>query len=349
MKYTVVTGNVSTDKPLLAELWERNLGGNSAMRDKVEWYYTGNPSGTGQCFLLNAANDEGETETVGSASVGVRLLHTRNRIYRAALLGGLVVNQEHRTLFPAMQLMRSVKRSCAEAYDITYAFPNEMSVGLCEKNRYYTLGDIKRFVRVLDYTPYLQRKGLPYPLARLGDGLIRLLPVARRFRLHSTEQVIMLKGFASRIDELWERARDNYPIIGNRTSALLDWRFRQYPVEEAFVMALADRGGDRLKAYAVIVKDGEVARVKDFLGDSPESIGRLLANLPQPLRHDGYSSLSLRYLGGEAMEQVIQDAGYKERLDKRQVILDVSGLSEDEQALFQDKGNWHLTDADEDE
>lgn len=111
--------------------------------------------------------------------------------------------------------------------------------------------------QTLDGTGSLHRRvSIRYPLGkvlgtRLGDwvgaGVDRFVGPCPRphppVRVH-------LGRFDTRFDALWQSVKSAYPAICRRDADLLNWRYRDHPDEDHWVLTLGD--GERLRGYCVI-------------------------------------------------------------------------------------------------
>ena len=95
------------------------------------------------------------TELVGATGVGVRRFQAF-AVGGGALLGDFFVHKAHRSLFPALSLQRTAADAARANAAFVYGFPNQKALPVFRRSvRRARHG--KAFVRVLDYTPYLER------------------------------------------------------------------------------------------------------------------------------------------------------------------------------------------------
>lgn len=327
----------------LVRLWGDNLTVHGDPHAKLDWLYLRSPVGRGEAFVLR---DEAEA-AVGCAGITTRELWSGDRVLRAALLGDLAIDRAHRTGMPALVLQRATKRHVEATYDLCYGFPNANAVALHRRIGFHELGVMSRYVRVLRHGGYLARKygrpnvmraaGVMVDGAKLGVRLARAVPPAIRAEL------CWLDDFDPRFDELWQRMRGQWGVVGRRDAALLRWRFQR---ERVRIAALVERGGKQLLAYAVIGGDaGDLAHVHDLFG-SLEAISDLLTLVVPALTVRGYSALSMRFLGDPRMMELAVSHGMELRDARRSVIATFAPQSAD--AGLRLWASWYLTDLDED-
>jgi len=109
---------------------------------------------------------------------------------------------------------------------------------------------IKRFVNVLDPSPYLKKKmgalgGLIGGAGRVGLSAFR----PGRLSVDKGLSVEDVKVFDKRFDEFWQRAGKSYNIAVVRDSKYLTWRYTECPIHTYNVFAATS--GERLEGYII--------------------------------------------------------------------------------------------------
>ncbi len=346
----------------LARLWDGNLTIEGGVDRKFDWLYREAPDLPDGVFLL-AAEQGGERRWVGTAGVGVRRVWAGGRELRAGLLADLAVDRDHRTVMPALALVRAVRTWALGSLDLAYGFPNKHAEGVFTRVGYKPLGRMGRWARVLRHAGYVARvKELELPrvparVRRVVDRAAavpmiasiagRAVDAARLVKVTGAAlsaarglKLVWADGVDDRIDAIWEAARSSYDAVGVRTSRFLRWRF-PFPAGAQLALAVT-RGVAAPRAYAVIERDGDVAHVRDLFGVR-EDVGALLDLLVPALYGRGYVSISMRYLGPRWLVEALESRGFVPRVSGRQVSFGVrDGLDP------QPFGDWYVTDADED-
>jgi hypothetical protein len=318
----------------IVSLLEANLA-VTELDARLRWFYQDNPHGPGRVFVLRA-----DGVAIGHAGIGVRMFWHHERPLRAAVFADLAVDRAHRSGFPALALVRAVKRHVAETFELGYGFPNPKAEAIFRHAGCAKLGTMTRYVRVLRSQRYLARQ-LSRPLAcvvgaiadrtRAGAAQLRAACSARSSRLD------WLDDFDPRFDRLFQEARTGY-IACDRTAAFLRWRFSP---DRHRIAALVD--GARLRAYAVVRESGRMAELVDLFG---VELDALLARIVPVLYRLGYDSTSVRFLGRSRIPKLLAAHGFVTRPPTRMVALALSTTSDSPQ--LRDAESWYLTDLDED-
>jgi hypothetical protein len=366
IRYEVLARDPARVKPELCALWRDNLALACTPEAHFDWLYRDAPDPAPTVFVLcAAAGGSDAAQIVGANGFSIRRFQLGAGVEdRAAVSGDLVVARAHRTLLPALRLIRAVRDHTAAEYAFCYGFPNAKAEGVMARAGFHVLGKTTRYARVLRHASYLPsvaaRAGAPRrltaimrsaaPLRRLGRALSPAIDVARlagglpeiaeaqrRYRLAWT-------AVDARFDELWARARREYDVIGARTAAVLRWR---YPRAE--VAALERRADRALVAYAVIERDPatRAAHVRDVFGHK-SALGPLFDLLLPAVWWAGAHSISIRLLGAPYLVEVLVERGFEPRGERRTVVVQVGRAHEAARARIESADTWHLLDLDED-
>jgi len=327
----------------LAELWRRNLHipADIDLQERVRWAYRDGPAGAGRVQLLVAGGPGGEA-VVGCAGIVVRQFSVAGRPVplQAALLGDLAVDRSHRTLLPALTLVRATRATALEQA-IVYGYPNATSAPVLQRVGYRKLGTLTRWVRVLRHAPYIEREVKRPWLARAAGAL---LDGARLLQAAAARGPLVLEPLDDvdeRLDRMWDEARGPWGVIGRRDAAYLRWRFLHQPGGRYQLIALSERGTRRVRAYAVLEQIEHAFHLRDFFGVSLLDVGALLDRLVPYCYRRGGVSLSVAFLGAPSVERLLREHHFHAREATRTVVVDG-------EAAAPPAAEWYLTDGDED-
>jgi hypothetical protein len=351
----VEPADIRTD---LLRLWWDNLPvTRESAEAKYQWTYLDAPLRPEGVFVLKAKQEgEDAARIVGTSGVGCRKFLVNGRELRAGLLGDLAVDRDHRTALPAIRLVRQARQTTLDHFDLAYGYPNHAAEGVFLRCGYHKLGIMSRYATVLRYAPYVRRvfdvpvlprvAGAGLDVLRMGLRVPRMVQAARRYHLEWLDDV------DERFDALWQRARDEYPIIGQRDARFLRWRFLRHPSERFELVALAENTSGRpLRAYAVLHRQGRAAYLRDVFGCF-DALGPLLDLLLPALRVKRATSVSIDFLGARRMVDLLLSRNFEYRHSDRAIIIDVgNSLTRDDAiqaSTLKDVERWFLTDADED-
>jgi len=339
-------------KPDLLRLWRHNLRVEGEADDRFAWTYDDPPEVWRHVFVLAMREPDREPRVIGTAGAEIRPFASGTRTLRVAVGCNLAVDVSHRTVRPALELVRAVRRGTRADFDLTYHLPNERAQPLYRRAGYHDLGPTTRYVRVLRHAPYVEKVVAAPLLARVTgpvvDAFVGARHVASRRRAARELEIEWLARVDGRFDALWERARADYPIVARRDAAWLGWRFA-HTHGPTRIASLVERARPRaLRAYAVVEHIERVAHVRDVFGPLGD-LDALLALLPDALRREGVTSASFRYLGSPTLVALLHRHGFRPRDAKLRAWVDPGdGLTERERAMALQASSWHLTEFDED-
>lgn len=338
-------------------VWERNLQLPMPARARFEWLYRGNPAGPGRLAVLHAGAGP-DCPVVGTAGYGRRVLQVAGQPMVAAVLSDLAVDRAHRSAMPAIMLAREMRAEVLAHRDLVYAFPNANADRLMRKLGYRLLAETRRFVLVLRHGPHVNE-----PLRnRLGDewaqraaplaGLVldatrAALIAARAAPAALAHRLEFIAAPDARFDRLWETARHDYDIVGVRDAAFVKWRFLDRPEGPLQLAAMFARATGELSGFAAIARDGSVAHIRDVFA-ARAAVAPLLSLLSARLALEGMASISLRLCGAPGLVAAIEALGFRERPDRRAVVVDAGAPIGDKGERIAESLRWYLTDADED-
>jgi hypothetical protein len=345
--YTLDAPSLDAAEGDLLRLWRDNLSVRGDVARKLAWTCKEAPTPPLAELLVRSGD-----EAVGCIGVMRRNFRVAGDNYAAGLIGDLAVDAAHRTLMPALTLVRGARKLALEHGPLTYGFPNPAASPVLQRCGYKTLGSLTRYARVLRHARYVRRR-ISTPLvvtaaSPILDGFRFAGMLAPAARALPQVKLDWLKATDARFDALWESARSSYDIVAERTAAFLTWRFLRHPEEQCEIAALVDRrGAGELFAYAVVQHDGETARIRDIFG-APDHVGPLLDLLLPTLVLRGAESASIRYFGGAGLTALLQARGFAARESSWRIVYDVAPGGPLTRETVADTTRWYLTDADED-
>lgn len=349
MRYTVQRTDVRHAGDVILPIWATNLTVDGDLEQKLRWFYCDGPHGPGDAFLLHAGE---AAKAVGCAGVGVRTLWHRDRAIRTALFADLAVDRTHRSGFPALALLRAVTRHIDREFELGYGFPNDKASAVYMRAGYRELGVMPRYVRVLQTRGYLERRTWPAVASVAGALLDLALSARARLRAMRTPgsfDLVWVNDFDTRFDQLWLDARATAPLLCERTSELLRWRFAcRVPGDTYRIATSVEPTTRRLRAYAVIrLTPSGVAEISDLFGAGIADLDTLLSQLVPALAELRCSAVSMRFLGAARIPNLLASHGFSRRVGGRSVVVSL-GVRLREARELRDVESWYLTDLDED-
>jgi hypothetical protein len=343
MSYATCESLGRGDREAILELWRNNLPEASPAR--YGWLYEFGPA---TARLLSAPDGR----LVGSVGLMRRTFRMFGQTAAAGQAIDLNVDRDHRMAGPALQLGRALTDVVARGeLALTYGFPNVSSEPVMRRLGYRAIGNLDRWVRPLSLRALLSRYGWPKPLARglalLADPIFRLRSPERSFHLPAGLRVESTARFDGRFDRLWEAASPQWPILGERSSAYLHWRFSRCPAVRHRVVCLMD-GRNEMLAYLVWSRSKAVVSINDFLFLDSADFEALLAEFLRFMRREGADAVATVHFGRPQIGAMLAQMGFWQRPSRWRAMIYPSAPLDGEDDRRLQPENWHITRADVD-
>lgn len=344
--YRIVRGDIEKDAQTILTLWRAGLGHDGSPDGKFNWYYRNNPAGLPMVLFLEHI---ASAQFVGVAALAQRQLSVHGAPMPAGEMVDFVVKPEHRSLMPAMMIMRSIYEHGLVEHDFLYGLPNAKSRAVVKRVGYKHFGDMKNHVRVLRSADYLRQR-LPRALGWLAGLAGSVADHVRRLRMR---QLARQNRFAGawmdvpdrRFDDLWLRAKDRMGILGQRDRAFLHWRFVDCPLRKHRFFVLVDNASQALIGYAVCEQADNALHVHDFLVDPAQADAfiALWAQLADQAYGLGCASMVTEFYGSDQVHRALGQAGLTQRRQRS-----LCGMVSPSHQDLLDTTQWYMTSADED-
>lgn len=341
--YTIEDADPSAAAHTILALWVDNLVGHTpqSARDKLALGYVDNPAGPGNTLLLFA---DGDPAAKGVQGLHPRIFHLGERRLSAAGLADYAVDAGHRSLGPALMLMRQGVKRAGECFDMTYGLPNAKAAPVCQRAGLKRIGVLRRHAKPLSTGAHLAQR-LPSWLvgvvAPLADLALRTVDAFRALRQPTRLVFRDIPWDDPALDDLWAR-RDRTRLLSERTGAMLRWRFGLPPRGDWRIGVAADRTG-RVHGHVAWRLVGDFAEIGDFHAPELERFtAPLLMAFTRAARRAGAASISLGYFGAPAVDQQLALAGFRLRPQAAPVFLAPGGAAPEAPEA------WHLTAFDND-
>lgn len=343
--YQVVPIEISEHADAVKALWLSSLDSlaDAGALRKLNHTYTVNPSGPALSFALNEA---GGAAVVGVICLLPRTWHHGKRVLSVGSLVDFAVHPEHRTLGPALQLMRRGLDAARLRYEFTYGLPNKKSEAVCKRQGMRLAGAAVRHAKVLRTRQHLQQR-LPSWAAALAapfaDAALMLLDAWR-----ALSHADGLQWRATTLDdpglqEIWRSCQRSGLFVSERSGSHLKWRFTGVGAAN-WRVAVAYRRNGQAQGYVIWREADGIAHVGDLFCRTPlQGTRALLVGFSRHARAQGLRALSIEFLGHEAITQALAAAGFSARPDSVPVYV-TGGLA----AEVPGPAQWYFTAFDSD-
>lgn len=343
ISYHIQEADLTASAAAIRGLWVTNLLGHDedSARTKLSLGYADNPAGTGLALLLYP---EGEASPVGVQGLHPRTFHFGERRLRAVGLADYAVDAQHRSLGPALQLMRHGTQVSQARFDLTYGLPNQKAAAVLARAGLRRIGTIRRFAKPLRSRQQLAQR-IPAPLAAvlapMFDLMLRLDDARRSLQNGPRLECIETPWSQANIDNLWAH-RPAMLLLSERSAGMLRWRFGR-PERGDWRLSVA-REGTAERGYVVWRFKDDYIEVGDFFSDAPDELTTpLMLAFARQARRAGANAISVTFFGHEAVALAIRRSGMSLR-PQQAPVFKLPGAD----AALDDPERWYLTSFDND-
>ena len=344
--YAVREGTLPEDSEAILALWDLSFEAlrGSAGRDRLGWLYGDeNPAGEGRLMLL----EDESGRPVGFKGLGTRAFSLRGKESLGAIMADFTVHPEHRSLGPALHLLRETMTRGRRGFGFLYGFPNPSAEAVFKRAGLRPVALLRRYGHPLRSRKFLRGRVPDFVAAAMApfvdfalfvESAVARLLSSLRFRVDEPD------GFDDRFDGLWKETPGLSILTGTRSRAALQWRFQDVPKPDRISVITAEsRKSGELRGYVVWRSRGSQAHVMDvFSAGDPAVVTGLLRTVRWKARRRGCEALSLEFAGPPSLEEAVRRAGFLRR--EANPLYFVQG---DEDAVDPD-ADWYLTSFDRD-
>jgi len=350
VSYSTIAMCPEKHQDVVHKLWKENL--SQYFENRLNWLDNENPYGQAKIFLAIFNDTE---EIIGSGSSFPRKMFINGRDAIQGVAVDFNVKQDHRTVKPAVKIQRAVAEGVKEAeYDYIFVFPNQASKGVFIRVGYKVLGLSKNYAKVLrSENKLINFVKISFIAKIAGFFLDRVLWVMdARFSLTKPRnlKVEILKSCDERFDKLWESAKTNYDIIGERSSTFLDWRYSKFKGQQYLFFCLFDKTKKNLNGYITYSINSNIARIEDIFAESiNDTMVFLLLEFSKQMRKQKVDSISFAYLGNDRFLTFIKKLNFVERPGVRPCMLLLNkNYPQESRKTLLDKNKWFVFDGEMD-
>lgn len=348
MKYHIFLKNGSTYKEQQILLWKDNL--KNIPENRFNWFYDENPYEPPLTVLAKTDQDE----LVGSCSLYVRDIAFQQDKQRVGIASDFAVSARHRVFGPALKMQRLlVDEAQKHNFSFLFAFPNNNSRALFERVGYKKLAAISSAVKILKSAPRLSAKiSFKAFSTALGFFIDRIFILYENIlHLFYGASCSVQTGFAppADYDALWDKAGPSFPLIGEKSSAYLKWRYLNNPARGYRFFNAYDKQGE-LKGFIVFsVNDDLVILEELFVAlNDKKSAAFLISAFVKFVRQHNYGQIHLDYLGDEWILKIFRKfLFFIIPGDRYCLLLPIKNGESYEKLLF-NSGNWFLFESEMD-
>lgn len=277
---------------------------------KMRHWYEENPAGSGACVVLQA---EGQETPVGVQCLLERQHWSGSNSIKTAGLAEFAIDPAHRSLGPALSLLKRCLEIGRARYGLVYGLPNPNAFSVCKRAGLVHVGDMMRYIlplRLRLLTRRRKSRWLPW-LEGPTDLALRLLADARALRHRAPLRWREADFSDPDLGIIWD-LRPQYLSLCNRDNQALNWRFN---LGTGWKLAIACRAPRQPFGYVVWRRHDDFVQVGDFLCPDPDrNAAALLSGFVRHIRgKTDANGVELEFCGRANVLQGIRRAGFRPR------------------------------------
>ena len=315
--YTARAAHLPVDREVILSLW---LDAHAAltpttMAAKLQRQYVDNPAGTGLLLLLEHGRD---ADPVGVQGLMPRRFALGERAFRAGTLADYAVTARHRSLWPALSLLRATSEAGHASMDFLYSFTNRKSEAVFRRSGMPSPTGLRRYVRPLRsehrvaglmHGAWHRMRG---PATAVIDALLAIDNLGRFARTGRRWRWTDQQDFGPVFDDIWNGSRRAGWLVGERSAEMLRWR---YPKGNGYRISVAtDRRNGRPEGYAVWRCQSECIDILDFFcREADAQLAGLLSSFAWQYGGADIQSIALEFAGPQALSMAMARAGFRDR------------------------------------
>ena len=353
MTYKTRNLDYQQDKSFLSDAVRQHLSDVPLSADIIKWNYECNPLKNANGRVLEFIDDASKSSKAGVISIVYRNMNCLHKRYQVALCGNFIVLPDHRSLQPAIKLVKEAVQAVMESCPFIYGFPNDKAVGVLKMAGFKVIGKMVRYVYILrtgkyiydaTKTPYLSYiVGGAFDLIR--NSIVHLIDISRIHCLHIEET----KKFSVDINDILEKSILSRLIINTHHNEYLNWRYFSRPGKNYMGMVIRDKNTKRPSALAVLEKDinNQVLHIRDIVISDSNSFKALLSAVRVWSYKYNVTSISMSLLCPDSIVDMVRSSGFVRRESTRYVC--VKAANKEMAIIVENSESWFLIDGDEDQ
>ena len=312
MEYRVEKVDAVAKKDVILQLWRQNfpeMDGES----RFEWMYEKNPEGVPEVWLLLSPG----VAYVGMVAVCKRIFFKATEEMTAGQTMDFVVNEDHRSLGPAIQLQRRVVEEFKKGKaDFLYSFPNKKSKNVIKRAGFVECGLLQRWTLVLcpSYVvqKYFKNKRFASIVGKLCDILFKIKHVTlSRQKKYQMQPSWELNEVGSELDEIWNNFVQSVNIVGKRDAHFLQWRFGACSSSPGRCFIMKEQNVPR--GYIIFQQNGQHISIVDYMSDQLEYLEPLFRLFVKSMMKNNYMSISIECNNTPFGSTFLQSVGFVSR------------------------------------
>ena len=353
MAYTVKEADVLKDKQIMLRILQNNRTRQDYDYNKrYDWIYLNNPLGKAKAWIIWK---DKTNEAVGFTGVFPRAVYVNGKKYIGWNCGDFSIEKKFRSLGIALKLRKAAKQGVdSNEVPFLYAHPNSRMEVIHLKSGHFKIAQMVRYALPVRLDAILARF-IPFKwlMRMFAIPLNVLLSYQYRFRIFSgvTAKIFSTVQLNENHENLFTKMTEQFPVLGSRDNAYLNWKYRNNPNYHFQQMDLFYKG--LLVGSIFYIKQDKVISVSDVLIDDFHRFSdQLFRYFVKKIRREYPDIVSVSFILQEfnPFIPVLKKTGFKYRDDATSGVISYVNEENNPELAKQllNGKNWFMTVGDRD-
>ena len=318
MTYEVVKIKGDYNPNVLLPIWKEALDELDIRR--IEWSYNNNINELPDVYCLRNLADG---EIFGSLTIFPRRYYCRGKLFEGGTTGDYAIKKRFRSLGPALSLQRNVLKSIKHD-QIIIGFPNKIAEKIQMRAGFKFFGNMVFYTKPIRAQYIINKLGRFIPL-KYFNRIIDVLLFCRDFKIKKNKTLLIInkpQDIAIRFDQIWNKCKNKFSFIGDRSFKYLFWRYFENPYHDYKLFAITHIKEERLLGYIIYrVSDYNVI-VDDFLWNGiNQHFNDLFYLFTIFCRKSGYNSISLHIFENNKIDNLLRKNNFMGKIIEKKVLI----------------------------
>jgi Acetyltransferase (GNAT) domain len=277
---------------------------------RFDWLYRQNPYGQARAWI---AIDPEKEKIVGAAAAFPKSFYFQGTAKLGLVLGDFCLDEQYRSIGPALQLQRACLQALAAPYDFCYDFPSATMMAIYKRMGIPQTSSFVRWTKALRVDSKLQSIVGSKFVARTVGVMANALIASHGWKgTRDACQVEVHQGPCGEEFTSLDQKLGASGVRAKRTAEYLNWRYLAHPSKTHVL--LAARKGGVLVGYIVLEVAKDHTRIGELISiETPAVAARLLDGAVKIARRDGAHSVHMAVSQNHPWNALFERAGFRPR------------------------------------
>jgi len=343
-KYKTSLANNEVDMQELEKFWVEKA---TWSKERFSWFYKDNGYGNPSTSILYV---DTENSVIGCASYFSRSFHIGTNDLIAGINCDALVDNAHRTLGPALLIIKALLKSFPAKESFLLGFPNKKSKPLFQRCGYKEIGKYYRWSKVLRFDKKLKKVIKSNILSKVASIVINfglmLINGEFIFKISHKSGEYTLEKYRgnSLLGNKYSNSLDDIDNFGGRDDNYVLWRYSRHADKLNYDIYSIQKSGTEI-GYLVSAIEGDTVVIHDISPLPVEDFKFVLMKFTSIARRLNVDTISIGFFGSKNRQIALRKLNFVRR-ESRSVIFYSENDALINKLLNEDR--WYLMNGDVD-